>query len=781
VSDDTSAARAGVSSAVVPAASKRWLGALRRAWATSGALERWVEDRGVTGCVWIPSAYEPDDVAPTLVRLTDAGAKPDRSLLWDLALDDIRQAADELLDVYRTSGTLDGYVAVWSDPQRLNDPEKAVKAAAEIVADVRRANIAFAFAWTPQRAAVLEAFVRNDVPVAVSGVRNQQAIEAIASARTNAMSARREAIAKEDHEREVPEVPVFLLDARDTAPENVFAVELLNEFDLFGETGSRARVPVDPDAESSAWTMALERLAARAKLPAYDDAYTPDAFASAVRVELAELQEDDVLEDVWARDHTVWKDDPTEIADRLGWLDVAARMSSESKDIAEFARRTRKAVDAKHVVLLGMGGSSLGAETLYATLSGGVPFTVLDTTHPDHVAATTSKLDLEHTVFVVGSKSGTTIETRAHLEYFWSLRPHGEQFVAITDRGSELATLAGERGFAKVWENPPDVGGRYSVLTYFGLVPSALAGVDIERVLSSARRAMVANGPGCDALQATGVRLGSAIGEAARKDGRDKLTLVLSPRLASLGPWVEQLIAESTGKEGKGVLPVVGESLGGPEVYGEDRLFVVYTLGDEELPPQIESLEEHAIVRIRVPDARNIGAEIYRWEMATAIVGYLLDINPFDQPDVEAAKVRAREALSASASTPERGDADALLEGIAPPRYVAIQAFIAPDDDSEKRLRAAARTLRDRHRVAVTVGLGPRFLHSTGQYHKGGPDTGVFLQVTDDPTTDVDVPGMGFSFGKLIRAQADGDLLALRDAGRAVARVSLTELESLAR
>jgi hypothetical protein len=427
-----------------------------------------------------------------------------------------------------------------------------------------------------------------------------------------------------------------------------------------------------------------------------------------------------------------------------------------------------------------MGGSVLAAETLHRTLSGGVPLTVLDTTHPAHIENVRNALDLDKTVFVVGSKSGTTVETRAHLEYFWSLVPRGERFVCVTDPSTELAKLASERGFLRTFENPSDIGGRYSALSYFGLVPAALAGVDLEPVLAGARRAMTANGPGSNAADAPGTRLGAALGESVRKLGRDKLTLILPSRLAALGPWIEQLIAESTGKEGTGVLPLVGDPLAGPEVYGADRLFCAYSLGDEPSPPQLEALEEHGIVRVRAGDPRSIGYEMYRWEMATAILGYVLDINPFDQPDVESAKVRAREALASGGGTrPDAGDARALLTDLAAPSYIAVQAFVAPTEENAARLEAARVALRDEHKVAVTTGFGPGFLHSTGQYHKGGPNTGVFLQVTDERGSDIEIPGMGFSFGKLIDAQADGDLVALREAGRNVARVSLPLLAEI--
>jgi glucose-6-phosphate isomerase len=489
-----------------------------------------------------------------------------------------------------------------------------------------------------------------------------------------------------------------------------------------------------------------------------------------------------VLRDIWVRDHTAWKEEPTEIADRLGWLDAPELMARELSALQEFARDMRAGGKVNHIVLCGMGGSSLAPQTFRAVLGGGMPLTVLDTTDPDHIAGLTSSLDPDQTLFVVSSKSGTTVETRAQLEHFWKLSGRGDRFVAITDPDTPLATLARERGFVKVFENPPDIGGRFSALSYFGLVPAALAGADPAAIVEGARRSLLRNGPGVASEEAPGVRLGSAMGEAKLTEARDKLTLVLPGPLSAFGAWIEQLIAESTGKEGNGVLPVVGEDLGAPISYGDDRLFCIYTLGDQPAPSQLEALEEdHPIVRIRVPAPQAIGAEMYRWEMATAVLGYLLDINPFDQPDVESAKQRTRELLESSSwIRPEAGSASDALATLAAPTYVAIQAFVTPSEDNARRLHAVRMKLRDRYRVAVTVGFGPRYLHSTGQFHKGGPNTGVFLQVTGPHTTDVDVPGAGYTFGRLIDAQADGDLAALRDAGRPVARLSLEDLERLA-
>jgi glucose-6-phosphate isomerase len=524
---------------------------------------------------------------------------------------------------------------------------------------------------------------------------------------------------------------------------------------------------------------AVDALARRVKAPARADDYSPPSFAAAVKREAAELGADEVLVDLWERDHTAWKEDPTEIADRLGWLDVPELMSGRCDDILEVARRAR--TDVECIVLCGMGGSSLAPQTFHAVLGGALPLVVCDTTDPDYISSLTSRLDFDKTLFVVASKSGTTVETRSHLEYFWSKCPRSDRFVAITDPGTELAAVASERGFLRCFENPPDIGGRFSALSYFGLVPAALAGVDIRVILDGGRVAAAESLPGVAPVDARAVRLAAAFGDGRLHGGRDKLTIALPPGLEAFGPWCEQLVAESTGKEGTGLLPVVGEALGAPDVYGNDRIFCAYTLGDDVRAPQLEALESsHPIAHVRLDDVKDIGAEMYRWEVAIAVVGYLLDINPFDQPDVEAAKQRAREALSGVGGPVDPGSAADLLQGVEPPRYIAIQAFIAPTEENDSRLEAVRLKLRDRFHVAVTSGFGPRFLHSTGQFHKGGPNTGLFLQVTGKHGVDVEIPGGRLTFGKLIDAQADGDLRALRDAGRAAARVDLADLERMA-
>ena len=756
---------------------RRWLAGLRRAWSLGGALPRWIEDRGVTGVVWTPSAYEISDVATNLAALVEAGARPDASLLWDLAVADIRGAADALRGRFDADGN-DGYVAVWLDPARLGDPAKAAAAARELAGDVRRANVAVALAWSPQRAGVVEALVGAGIPVALSGAGDSRARETIGACVARGVTTLRSGV--EEGAEPPPPRPVFALGAQGDEG-GILGVPLVTEFGLFSDAAPPARLPSTPDAEQAGLKAAVDRLAAQAGQPVTSDGYTPVSFAQAVVRECLELQEDEVLEDVWAKDHTIWKEDPTEISNRLGWLDAPEHFAPQIPELVEFGRKTRSAGDIKDVLVCGMGGSVFACEMFDRVLGGAVPLRVLDSTHPQTVQAVRDSLDLEHTMFVVSSKSGTTAETRSHLEYFWSLVGKGDRFVAVTDPGTELAALGRERGFLRVFENPPEIGGRFSGLSYFGLVPGALAGVDVEAVIQGARRAMVANAPGLAESFAPGVRLGASIAEAVLRESRDKLTFSLPAQLDAFGIWVEQLICESLGKEGKGVLPVLGEPLGPVDGYGSDRIFCVYALGDEPVPPQLESIEaEFPAVRLRMPDAKALGAEMYRWEVAVAIIGYLLDINPFDQPDVEAAKQHAREALKRSTGErPDPGSAPDVLRDVAPPRYIAIQAFLPPNEETTRRLEAVRAKLRERYGVPVTLGFGPRFLHSTGQFHKGGPNSGAFLQLTGQHASDVEVPGMGYTFGRLIDAQADGDLEALREVGRAVARVSLDELEAL--
>ncbi|MBA3348769.1 MAG: glucose-6-phosphate isomerase [Actinobacteria bacterium] len=444
-----------------------------------------------------------------------------------------------------------------------------------------------------------------------------------------------------------------------------------------------------------------------------------------------------LVERIWAYDSSVWTGADE---DRwLGWLEVVGRMRPHIGELASFAETAVEHFD--DAVLLGMGGSSLAPEVLRRAF-GVESFHVLDTTHPAAIRRLGQTIDLERTLFLVSSKSGSTLETRSHLAHFWELTGgRGTQFAAITDPGSELDGLAVERGFRAVFAGEPQIGGRYSALSMFGMVPAALMGVDLERFLERAA-AMVEL---CRQNEGNpGYELGARLGAGWQAD-RDKVCI--DETASGFGLWAEQLLAESTGKDGKGLVPAPGES---PD--GADRL-----RGE-----------------VNVDDPYDLGAEFFRWEFATAVAGHTLGINPFNQPDVQAAKDKTTEVLEAGEpDISPRGSLDELLAQARPGDYVAILAFVDPARAEElEPLAARARETG----CVVTVGLGPRFLHSTGQLHKGGPDTGLFVQVVDDTGAEIPIPGRDFGFGRLIRAQAAGDFAALEERGRRVIRLNLEEL-----
>jgi transaldolase / glucose-6-phosphate isomerase len=444
----------------------------------------------------------------------------------------------------------------------------------------------------------------------------------------------------------------------------------------------------------------------------------------------------ELVERIWARDATVWTG-----ADEdkwLGWLDEPKRMHERVGEIVGFAAEGRRKFET--FVLFGMGGSSLAPEVLKLTF-GAKQLHVLDTTHPAMIRHAEKSLDLSKTMFIVSSKSGGTLETLSHFEYFWSKAGgNSEQFIAITDPGSALEQLANTRNM-RVFAGEPTIGGRYSALSPFGIVPAALMGIDVERVLANGERMAEA----CRGDANSGLQLGLQLGERWR-EGRDKVCITETD--GRFGLWAEQLIAESTGKQGKGLVPAPGESAEGPDRQGAG----------------VQLVEPHAI-----------GAEFFRWEFAVAVAGAILEINPFDQPDVQAAKDKTKEVL-ASGEDPRlepEGSLDELLARAEPPNYIAIQAFIDP-----MRERELQPLIERGHETGcvVTHGLGPRYLHSTGQLHKGGPPTGLFVQVVDDTGEEIPIPGEDFGFGRLIRAQAEGDYRSLQDRGRPIVRVRLEEL-----
>ena len=515
---------------------------------------------------------------------------------------------------------------------------------------------------------------------------------------------------------------------------------------------------------------------------------------------------------LWEKDYTLWSAKPVpEITDRMGWLHLPEEMENEVADLTAFREEVRKE-GFTHAVLVGMGGSSLAPEVFQRTFgnAAGYPeLIVLDSTHPAAVRAVEKRIDLRHTLFLVSSKSGTTTETLSFFRYFWSrLDPakRGGQFVAITDPGTPLEKLGAERGFRRIFRAAPDVGGRYSALTHFGLVPAAAIGVDLGALLGRAREMSAACAASVGTRENPGLALGALLGEAARA-GRDKLTFVSGAAIGALPVWLEQLVAESTGKNDRGILPVADEPLGEPGVYGSDRVFADFRLsgeaGDEAKLGPLEAAG-HPVVRIRLADRMDIAQEFFRWEIAVPAAGAAIGIQPFNQPDVQLAKDLARKAMQDGAgktapegSVPVRAENEAELRrafaawiGQARPGdYIALQAYLEPKAETTAALEAIRLALRDAKKLATTLGYGPRFLHSTGQMHKGGPNTGLFLQIVDDAEPDLPVPETDYSFGKLIRAQALGDWQALTSRGRRVLRVhvgadvrgGLARLEAMAR
>jgi transaldolase/glucose-6-phosphate isomerase len=609
-----------------------------------------------------------------------------------------------------------------------------------------------------------------------------------------------------------------------------------------GKVDKLARVMATPTAGGEAAAGAGARTAkASAKMAATQQMPTGSSapnLASRVTTSLGPLQSavDQALQradnEHWARrllekDPTLWKpegSDQSEITDRLGWLTVAEQMSDMLPRLRDL-RDDVKQAGFTHAILLGMGGSSLAPEVLMRTFgaaSGQPRLIVLDTTDPMTIVDTEHAVDLRKALFIVASKSGGTLETMSQFRYFSAKLEEllgaaeaGKHFIAITDPGTRLEQLAKEHNFRAIFRNPPDIGGRYSALSYFGLVPAAIIGVDVEKLLDRALTMQQAchgmvgvSSERPSARENPGLDLGAIIGTLATLD-RNKVTLVLSPPINTLGYWIEQLIAESTGKEGKGILPVESEALGTPVVYGADRLFV-YLRTDEDYDPvqdtQVAALEQagQPVVHIALRDVYDLGMEFFRWEFAIAVAGIILAINPFNQPNVQEAKDNTDRILADYAKTHELAQplpivrtehvaivADepqaqnlaaavslqAALEtyfaGVHPGDYVAILAYVTKTTAIDDQLEAIRYRIRDLTRAATTLGYGPRFQHSTGQLHKGGPNSGVFVQIVCDDDIDAAIPGEPYTFGVLRQAQALGDLRSLQAHGRRVIRLAL--------
>ncbi len=533
-------------------------------------------------------------------------------------------------------------------------------------------------------------------------------------------------------------------------------------------------------------------------------------YGKAVQERIQLLKDDDFCQRLWRKDASLWKSDEAsqaQIKNSLGWLHIADKMEDALDDeIRQFTKEIREA-GFEHVLHMGMGGSSLAPLVFARTFSckDGLPLTVLDTTDPATIKKIEESIPIDKTLFIVASKSGTTAEPLAFKDYFYERvkevkgNKAGENFVAITDPNSPLVTEAQNQGFRRIFLNAPDIGGRYSALSYFGLIPAALMGVNISEILIRALQISHASAPSVPGQDSPALVLGAALGEMARQ-GRNKVTLIADKSLTTLGFWLEQLMAESTGKEGTGLIPVSDEPLGSPSVYGEDRLFVHLTVRDSVeglLRSGADALRQSGqpMITVEMSDLFDIGQEFFRWEFATALAGSILEINAFDQPNVQESKDNTDRLLSQAAEEIHRKTPNLITEGeltffsTTPTSgtalfaqflkqakrgdYVALMAYLPETLRTYEWLQTIRMNLRDGLRLATTLGYGPRFLHSTGQLHKGGPNTGLFIQLTADDASDVSIPEKPYTFGTFKQAQAQGDLEALHKHGRRAMRIHL--------
>jgi len=524
----------------------------------------------------------------------------------------------------------------------------------------------------------------------------------------------------------------------------------------------------------------------------------PDDLEAKVQAALQDWADGGKVGRLWARDATLWTG--RDEARWLGWFGIVDQQLGRVDDVRRAAEDVRQA-GLSHVLVLGMGGSSLCPEVLRMTfgrLVGWPELHVLDSTDPAQVRTLETTVDLARTLFIVASKSGTTLEPNIFKQHFFECvkatvgaAEVGRRFVAITDPGSQMQRVAEADGFRRVFFGLPSIGGRYSALSDFGMVPAAVMGLDVARLLGRAAEMARACAASVSVEENPGAALGIVMGVLA-KNGRDKATLVASPGIQGLGAWLEQLLAESTGKGGHGLIPIDREPVGAPGVYGADRFFVYLRLSsapDAEQDLRVEALERagQPLVRITVDDPYDLGAEFFRWEFATAVAGAMLHVNPFDQPDVEASKLATRRltdeyektgALPSQAAvrvddTNLRAALRNHLGRLGAGDYAALLAYVEMSDAHERELQAIRGTIRDRYRVATCLGFGPRFLHSTGQAYKGGPNSGVFLQITCDDAVDVPVPGQKYTFGVVKAAQAQGDFQVLVERGRRALRIHL--------
>jgi transaldolase/glucose-6-phosphate isomerase len=541
----------------------------------------------------------------------------------------------------------------------------------------------------------------------------------------------------------------------------------------------------------------------------------PDKLATDVNNSLQDWKKNGKIKRLWQKDASLWSD--TDENKWLGWLDITEQQLADIEKLQQIAEDIKKA-SFKNALLLGMGGSSLCPEVLRMTFgkAAGYPdLHVLDSTDPAQIKSIEESVDLSSTICIVSSKSGSTLEPNIYKQYFFDRvkakvgeKEVGSRFIAVTDPGSKMQRVAEKDKFRKIFMGVPSIGGRYSALSNFGMVPAAVTGLDVSRFLKNTHKMVEACGADTEATTNPGAILGTIMGVAANQ-GRDKLTIVTSPGIFDLGAWLEQLIAESTGKSGKGIIPVDREKLSTPEAYGNDRVFAYLRLEsdpDGQQSAAVDALAKagHPVVRIVLPDVYTLGQEFFRWEIATAVAGSIIGINAFNQPDVEASKEETRKLTSEYESTGKlpseaqfftddglklyadlkntvalKGGGTLVgflkkhLARIGAGDYFGVLGYITMNQAHEEALQAIRLAVRDNKRVATALGFGPRFLHSTGQAYKGGPNSGVFLQITCDDAVDLLVPGQKYTFGVVKAAQARGDFAVLAERGRRALRVHL--------
>ncbi len=814
-----------------------WLDFIQRSLITSGELKRMVDEEGLRGVTSNPAIFEKavtsgNEYDDFLGKLNQEQVLRPVDLYEALAIRDVQDAADIFAETYQKTKRLDGYVSLEVSPHLALDAAGTLAEARRLWARVNRANIMIKVPGTPECIPVIEQLIADGININVTLLFAQELYAQAAEAFIKGLETRVKQGLEIAHIASVASFFVSRIDSMvdKMAPQVAGKIAIANAkltYKYHQELYASPRWA--KLAKAGAQTQRLLWASTSTKNPAYRDVLyveqligpntvntippatyqafldhgevknTLEADLSEATKAMDELKQagvsfkqvtasllsdgiklfsepfDKMLAAIEAKHppkiteiENLWEEEKTNAW--LGWLDVVTSTYAKAS--------VDKSTSA--VVLLGMGGSSLAPDVLNRTLGpfkDASKFYVVDSTDPEQIAATEKQLDFKNTLFIVSSKSGSTLEPNIFMDYFFEKSKNPKNFIAITDPGSQLEAIAKQRGFGAIYYGLKSIGGRYSALSNFGLVPAQLMGVDTQTLLQHA----CAMREACESLKPRenpGARLGLSLGQLALK-GRDKVTLIAPEKLAHLGDWIEQLLAESTGKQNKGLIPIVGEPVGTPGVYGSDRAFVyMHLAGDSSLETAVEKLERagHPVIRIEVPDLIHIGAEFYRWEIATALAGKILGINAFDQPDVEAAKVEARRLMEnpayAKAPAGKSPTLESLLAQIKPGDYFALQAFVPMNAETQQILQKLRIKIRDSKKVATTLGFGPRFLHSTGQLHKGGPNTGVFLQVVSEPQKDLPIPGKTYTFNMVKRAQALGDLNVLTQRGRRILSIS---------